>query len=373
MENALLSEQTFLRAHRGEPHEVAQKAWSRLKESGAFREWPLSKKSPWKQWSRFTVPARADVADGACAVADADVIFANGVLLFSRLNVNLTIKPFSLISDNRPTYDFFTPTVESIACLHEAYSNNGFEFLVPAHTQNERFVVESRITEDRCAIFPKFVARAAANSTCEMEFRFQGDDAFFLPIIEVHAEKNACVKVILKDTLTQGCVAGLYLLYVNEAAHVQVYADSRSKDVRCVCAIFMDGADGRADVRARSQVQDTYDFRVLQQHRAPNTSSSVNVRTAVNADGYAVVDGKIVVDKNSTGCVASHKSDHLLLAETASAAAQPALEVANNDVQCAHGSALHPVDQDVLFYMLTRGIEENKARRMIVEGFLSDN
>ena len=59
----------------------------------------------------------------------------------------------------------------------------------------------------------------------------------------------------------------------------------------------------------------------------------------------------------------------ILLSDKAYAEAIPNLEIENNDVKCSHGATISQIDEDKLFYMTSRGINEKDAKRVIIEGF----
>lgn len=62
----------------------------------------------------------------------------------------------------------------------------------------------------------------------------------------------------------------------------------------------------------------------------------------------------------------------LLLSDAASMRSKPELEIYADDVKCAHGSTVGSLDDDALFYMMSRGIPEKEARSLLVEAFSTD-
>ena len=65
-------------------------------------------------------------------------------------------------------------------------------------------------------------------------------------------------------------------------------------------------------------------------------------------------------------------SKAILLSENARANAKPELEIYADDVICAHGATVGELDDNQLFYLKSRGIPENKARKMLISAFLKD-
>lgn len=91
-------------------------------------------------------------------------------------------------------------------------------------------------------------------------------------------------------------------------------------------------------------------------------------------DGRArgVFHGKIVVHKTAPKTDARQTNKNLLLSSDALIDSKPQLEIFNNDVRCTHGSTIGKLDQDALFYLRTRGIDTEAARRLLTYAFVSE-
>tara|TARA_B100000959_G_scaffold282847_1_gene350238 strand:- start:165 stop:494 length:330 start_codon:yes stop_codon:yes gene_type:complete len=78
------------------------------------------------------------------------------------------------------------------------------------------------------------------------------------------------------------------------------------------------------------------------------------------------------IQKGSKGADAAQIFHNLLLSESAEADSIPELEVMENDVVgCGHGTANGPIDEDQMFYLKTRGFDENGAKRALIAAFLN--
>jgi Fe-S cluster assembly protein SufD len=85
-----------------------------------------------------------------------------------------------------------------------------------------------------------------------------------------------------------------------------------------------------------------------------------------------VFQGKIVVAQDAQKVDAQMAINTLLLSETADMVAKPELEIFADDVSCAHGATCGDIDEDLMFYLLARGIEPKQARKLLVQAFLSE-
>jgi Fe-S cluster assembly protein SufD len=112
------------------------------------------------------------------------------------------------------------------------------------------------------------------------------------------------------------------------------------------------------------------DFDTLQEHAAPNTNSDLAFRGVLAAGSTAVWRGMIKVDPGAQQTDAFQESRNLLLSPEAHADAIPGLEILADDVRCTHAAAIAQVDKEQLFYLTSRGLGDETAKALIIEGFL---
>ncbi len=115
-----------------------------------------------------------------------------------------------------------------------------------------------------------------------------------------------------------------------------------------------------------------HDFRTLQHHVAPRTTSELLFKGAVEDSSQSVYSGLIRIGVNAKQTVANQANRNLLLSPNASAESVPNLEIENNDVKCSHASAVGPVDDDQMYYLESRGVTPEDAEQLIVVGFFAD-
>lgn len=105
-------------------------------------------------------------------------------------------------------------------------------------------------------------------------------------------------------------------------------------------------------------------------HEASKTNSFIQSKGIIGGQARGLCQGKIVIKADAAGCVGKEKADLLLLSPTAKGEAIPILDVANDDVQCSHGVSLGRMDEQQLFYLMARGVEEKDARQLVIHGFV---
>ena len=120
------------------------------------------------------------------------------------------------------------------------------------------------------------------------------------------------------------------------------------------------------------EARQMHDFRTLQDHVAPATTSNLLFKGAVEDRSRSVYTGLIRVGKQAAGVNAFQTNRNIKLSEGAWAESVPNLEILNNDVRCSHASAVGPVDEEQAFYLESRGVPPQIAERLIVLGFFAE-
>ncbi|MGI8631920.1 MAG: Fe-S cluster assembly protein SufD [Solirubrobacterales bacterium] len=114
------------------------------------------------------------------------------------------------------------------------------------------------------------------------------------------------------------------------------------------------------------------DFDTNQEHAAEDTTSDLAFRGILDDAATAVWWGMIVVDPGAQRTDAFQESRNLILSSDAHADAIPGLEIQADDVACTHAAAIAQVDKEQLFYLQSRGLNTESAKRLVIEGFLAE-
>ena len=114
------------------------------------------------------------------------------------------------------------------------------------------------------------------------------------------------------------------------------------------------------------------DFRTLQDHAAPRTTSDLLFMGAVAGQSHSVYSGLIRIRRGAIRSDARQTNNNLVLDEGAHADSVPNLDIEENDVRCSHASTVGPVDEDQRYYLESRGVEPERAEQLIVAGFFRE-
>lgn len=107
-------------------------------------------------------------------------------------------------------------------------------------------------------------------------------------------------------------------------------------------------------------------------HDVPSCHSMQTVRGVLDDQARGVFQGKVRVARDAQHTDGNQMSRALLLSRKCEADAKPELEIYADDVTCSHGATVGELDDDQLFYLLSRGIPLDKARQMLIEAFLGE-
>lgn len=143
-----------------------------------------------------------------------------------------------------------------------------------------------------------------------------------------------------------------------------------SGKVRMTTNLAGQGSSARVTGGYASGNKQHIDYDTLQEHAAVDTFSNLAFRGVLTDDSSAIWRGMIKVDEGAQRTDAFQDCRNMLLSTTAHADAIPGLEILADDVACTHASAIAQVDKDQLFYLNSRGLDEDDAKTLVVEGFL---
>ena len=107
-------------------------------------------------------------------------------------------------------------------------------------------------------------------------------------------------------------------------------------------------------------------------HNAPRCTSNEMFKYVLNDNAVGAFAGKILVQPGCPRVEAYQGNRNLCSAPTAKMYTKPQLEIYTDDVMCSHGSAIGQLDEEALFYMRTRGIGIDEARRLLMQAFVAD-
>ena len=111
---------------------------------------------------------------------------------------------------------------------------------------------------------------------------------------------------------------------------------------------------------------------MLVEHASPHCGSRQFYNGILDGHSHGVFHGRIIVHKDAQKTDAKQTNRNLLLSDDAQIDTKPQLEIYADDVKCTHGATIGQVEENALFYMRSRGIEENEARALLLLAFANE-
>ncbi|HEX2038953.1 MAG TPA: Fe-S cluster assembly protein SufD [Acidimicrobiales bacterium] len=263
--------------------------------------------------------------------------------------------------------------------LHAAFLRDPVVVHVPAGVAVERpIVVLQWVATEGVAVFPRTIVVA--------------EEASEVTVVDLAASADVRALVVPTWELDAQPAANLRYLNVQELGpqvwQIGYQAGRVARDATLQSAMVALGGD-YARVRADSKLTgeggtshllavyfgdgtQMHDFRTMQDHDAPKTTSDLLFKGAVEDAARSVYTGLIRVKHGAAGTRAFQTNRNLVLSEGASANSVPNLEIEENDVSCSHASAVGPIDAEQRYYLEARGVPTEVAERLIVLGFFDD-
>jgi Fe-S cluster assembly protein SufD len=253
---------------------------------------------------------------------------------------------------------------------------------VPKGVAVEAPIVITHRVPAGCAAFPRTIVRAAENSSVTVVERFMsdpsgGDDgSLVVPVLDLRSSPGANVSYLaVNDLDEQSWQVGHQLVSGDRDSTTSlstVTLGGYYTRVRTQASAIAAGATMRQVALYFAAGEQMHDFRVIQEHLAPHTTSDMLFKGAVQDRARSVYTGLISIAENARGTNSNQTNRNLTLSEGAWAESVPNLDIRNNDVKCSHASTVGPIDADQRFYLESRGLPPEVAERLVVLGFFDE-
>jgi len=115
-----------------------------------------------------------------------------------------------------------------------------------------------------------------------------------------------------------------------------------------------------------------HEIRTIINHLTKNTKSYQLIKSVLEDGSKAAYQGKIFVNSDAQKTDGYQLSKAILLNKNSEFNAKPELEIYADDVKCSHGSASGSLNEDSIFYLMSRGLNYQQARELLINGFLLD-
>ncbi len=269
-----------------------------------------------------------------------------------------------------------------LGLVNTAFTQLGAVISIPknSHVDTPILLEFLQLSDDTLAVQPRLIIELAANSSAEVIVQHAGQSSatnWTNMVTEIH--QSAGSKLTFIHVQEQGLAAThtcLTTAALKRDAHFSGgYFDLGGKLARNDIEIALDEHGASAELfGAFLPIQSQHaDNHIKIDHRAPNTTSNEYFRGIAGPKSRGVFNGKVIVHKHAQKISAQQRSDNLLLDKTAEIDTKPELEIYADDVKCSHGATVGELDEQHLFYLQSRGINELAARALLTFAFANSS
>ena len=264
--------------------------------------------------------------------------------------------------------------------LHGAFHSDGLLIYVPPGVEVDIPLEAMRRVDNGGSVFPHTTIVVEEQASLTFVDRF-GSDEFTDPAL--------CASVVEVTAMRGAIVNYISLQEWGRAVHhfqTQRFTGHRDATVRSL-AVNLGSTFARTQVESVLKGEGSFSEmlglyfadtnqhfaqRTLQSHNAEHATSDLLYKGALKEHSRSEYSGLIKVLKGAQGTDAYQANRNLVLSEEAMARSIPQLEIEANEVRCTHGATVSPVEEEHLFYLMSRGIDRVTAQRLVVFGFFGD-
>jgi len=160
----------------------------------------------------------------------------------------------------------------------------------------------------------------------------------------------------------------------NDSRFTSTAMDFGGKTIRNNININVEGTGCESNMHGVYLLNGTshVDNHTMIDHKKPHCESNEVYKGIIGDNARGVFNGKIYVRKEAQKTNAFQQNNNILLSDDAIINTKPQLEIWADDVKCSHGCTSGQIDQEQIFYLRSRGIDENSARKMLLHAYASE-
>lgn len=216
------------------------------------------------------------------------------------------------------------------------------------------------------------------NSSATILEYFIGENCRYLSnnFNKVDIEKNAVLKMykVQKESLNANHISLNEVNLFEKAKYEYILVQNGSKYARqeAIVSLLEENAHANFDVAYSISGETNSDIFTQSRHIKPETFSDQIIKGVLYDKSRGSFQGKIHIAKNAIHTIGNQMHATILLSDDAEANCKPELEIYADDVKCSHGATSGVLNEEMLFYMRSRGINEAKAKEILIEAYLDE-
>lgn len=276
-------------------------------------------------------------------------------------------------------YKGFKKDEHQVAALHSALQSGGIFLYIPRHVE-VTVPIQGLfwLVGEQAAILPHILIVAEDHSRLDFVANFVGEDhdssVLNNSVIEAFVGANAQVRVATVNHLPKSVVDVTY-----RRSHVErdgrlewIIADLSEGRIISDNTTHLDGSGSTVQVKAVVMGSDEMRSNVTSsiQHWGTHTASDINARSVMKDSASCILNSITKIEKGATKSDGQQSGKVLMLNKKARGDANPILLIDENDVTAGHAASVGRIDPLQMYYLMSRGISQTEAEKLIIYGFL---
>ena len=304
------------------------------------------------------------------------LIFVNGQL--AQVDFNSEEKSEIEFLDNQNNIDEQSAE-NSLINLNNALANKSFKLLIKKNYQIKNPLIIYHVSNNKIT-----------SQNINLKINFELEENSSLKIIDLVSERSNknFVNIFYNFSLKRNSILKNYKIDQYENDNVRYMFNNIKQSSNSVSEIFylskgstfskneilcdLKGEHSSAFVNGIFSLDKNkhHEIKTKINHLAENTKSYQLVKSVLENKSRSAYQGKIYVDSKAQKTDGYQLSKAILVDETTEFNAKPELEIYADDVKCSHGSASGSLDENSIFYLMSRGLSYKGARKLLINGFL---
>lgn len=317
------------------------------------------------------------------------IVLVNGVFNADLSNVT-NLPKGAIVVSLQQAFEKYTDLIEThynkyvdvntdaFVALNTAFANDGLVVFIPENTIIEKPFHIINITNAGSLVFQRNLIVVGKNAQAKFIESFVSTDGnekiVTNNVSEIYVGESAHVQYYKLQTTGEGLINTSQVKQEKNSHFDTNTVTLNSNWVRNNLTIVLNGQYCETHLNGLflAKGNEVIDNHTLVDHQQPNCQSNQLYKGVLNDKSTGIFNGKIFVRKDAQKTNAYQSSKNILLSDDATINTKPQLEIYADDVKCSHGSSTGQIDEEALFYLRSRGLSVDSAKKILMLAFAED-
>ena len=325
-----------------------------------------------------SLPNKVDTSIFVNSLEHNKIIFVNGRI--EKIDLNYEDQDKIKVDDNYKLENKFESN-NSLLSLNNALTNKCYKIIVKKDYNLNKPLVVYHTTNNKIK---------SKNINLKLDFKLEQNSSLRLIDLFHDSAENNFINIFYNFDLKENAILKNYKIDKIQNENIRYSYNNIDQDRNSISETFifssgsnfskneikcnLNGEYSSAFVNGIFSLNDKqhHEIRTVINHLVENTKSYQLIKSVLGKNTKSAYQGKIFVDSKAQKTDGYQLSKAILLDETSEFNAKPELEIYADDVKCSHGSASGSLDENSIFYLMSRGLSYQQSKELLINGFLLD-